>query len=233
MTPEQALELVQKLGLASYYNNPEPPSHSNNHTNQNPGFPHNNGAHNLNYRENEPPSSPLDMFPTSYRPGSGPSTIDAQIMRAQLSNFSPFSPDPSLYLDEHQNNRDAIGSMRHDPLSKSYASAFGDQGVMHLGGKISPASTATSHGARSNSGSGTPRYGQFFEPAAPHLLARSSSRQDSGMQRGSPPHQRSPGRDVEFEQESIHDLNGTLASLDLDNSQGSWRQILSSSSPSS
>lgn len=127
-----------------------------------------------------------------------------------------------MYLDETK-ARESISGMRHDQHSKAYVSGFGDHG-----GKISPANVG---GARSHSGTGTPRYGgQFFDPGAPHLLA--------GMQRlGSPPNQnqRSPGREAEFEQESIHDLNGTLASLDLDSSHGTgaWRQLLNNSTPSS
>jgi len=235
ITPEQALELVHKLGLVSYLTNPEPSSYVSNSSNH--GFLPTSASSSINYRDDEASVSALNMFPSAYRSSSGSSAVDEQIMRTQLStNFSPFSPDPNLYTEVK--NREPSGALRHESFhpSKSYAGVGDMQGGSSSSGKASPNAT-TSHAARSG-GTDSPRYGQFFESSAPHLLARSSSRQEVSavIHRTSPPRKLSPGREIEFDgQDSIHDLNGTLASLDLDSSQGpgSWRQIAKSSSSSS
>jgi hypothetical protein len=222
ITPEQALELVHKLGLASYFANPEPSSHISNSSNH--GFMTTNTAPGVNYREDEIVASALNIFPNSYRPSSSSNTIDEQIMRSQLStHFSPFSPDPNLYTDIK--NMESSGSLRQECFNstKSYANVGDVQGgSTSTGGKVSPNATS-SHMSRPGNGAESPRYGQFFEGPAPHLLARSSSRQEAsaGVHRSSPPRKLSPGREPEFDgHDTIHDLNGTLASLDLDNSQG-------------
>lgn len=212
---------MHKLGLANYFANPEPSSHVSNSSNH--GFMPSNTVSGVNYREEEAIASALNMFPATYRPSSGSGAIDEQIMRSQLStHFSPFSPDPNVYTGVK--NRESPGSLRHETFhsSKSYTSVGDVQGGSSTGGKVSP-NTTSAHITRPANGADSPRYGQFFEGSTPHLLARSSSRQEvsTGVHRSSSPRKLSPGRETEFDgHDTIHDLNGTLASLDLDNSQG-------------
>lgn len=116
-----------------------------------------------------------------------------------LSNFSPFSPDPESFVEEAK-SRDPPALARPEPLphpSRGYVPGFHLQEVQNGdGGRLN----------RKSSPPGPPlnasRYGSYLD-----MQDRAISRPD--------PSPRPLGR-AEVDHHDLEDLNGTLASLDLD-----------------
>lgn len=202
ISPEQALELIKKLGLTRFLNNPEPPAHSAGDK---------SGAI---YHGDEQLSSPIDRQ-FAHSPGGAGSSIDSQIMRSHMfNNFSPFAPDPSLYLESQKVPSSGSRSGKVSPITLSNTNSSG----------------ATASSARPNSASHSTQQRYSFYDAG-----RSSGRQDGLAQRASPTRKTPPRHEYDRNQtsDSIQDLNGTLASLDLDNQNRhghqEWRHIVNSS----
>jgi hypothetical protein len=201
ITQEQALHLLQKFSLQNYpsgYNNSEIESSLLNN-----GYSGLNGERKTNKEENSSGMS-------SFQPRSE--------MHRAPSNFSPFSPDPNnLYTSSESVRRDSGNSFsRLESLphpSKAYAPGFyplpshelklnTTQGHGGSQGKVSP-TTAT------GCPSSATRYG-FSETVDPPIN-RAPGRVEGPISRPS------SGQTSEIQEAGImHDLNGTLASLELD-----------------
>jgi len=197
LTQDQALQLLQRLGIQY----PNPPAATYNGNDAEHSFMNSIYSQQGLQEEIDPPFAP--------RP---------EILRTQ-PNFSPFSPDPnSLYTSSESVKRDLNPYLRFDsfpqpakPFSPGFFSHSQDlkvnTAVNVSESKVSPASASI----RPSSAS---RY-TFAENTDPLALIDGGhgragapiSRPHSG-QLVPPADKREPG--------PIHDLNGTLASLDLD-----------------
>jgi RNA recognition motif-containing protein len=225
VTPEQAMELLQKFGIQLATDRVMDNS-------QLGAFAKGNGIPTADLRstvtpQDDPLCAPLSA-PLSYdgfgygRPLPNPGLMGLRQNRSQtLSNFSPFSPDPNLFSQRPEPAVSAPPDLWSPP--KSYALGFGPSFqdpkiVGNTSGKISPPSVRPLSG---------PRYNSFLDGSAPAfqmsqapsghsdgVISRPSSGQTTGSGRG-------PGG-VEHEV-VIQDLNGTLASLNLDQTPELWK----------
>lgn len=209
ITGEQAIEILQKLGLANLLTQSNLSSDSGIIGRLN--SPPSGGG--IPFRDDESVRSSVDMFSHYRNQGVGP--IEAQNLRPPIpTSFSPFSPDLRMHADDRKTTQEPVGARPN----KSFSPAIGEnQSNIPLSGKASPVGSGS--GSRTGTGATTPRYGPFFDASANQFFPRSSSRQDSNTSahRDSPARTLSPGRNEFDGQDAIHDLNGTLASLDLDN----------------
>jgi len=151
------------------------------------------------------------------KPDAGPSSMSAFVPRPEIhraqSNFSPFSPDPNnLYMSSESARRDSTYS-RLETLphpSKAYAPGFFPSQDLKINttgnGRASPASTRPASGNRFG-------FGENSDPPAP--LNRASGRAEAPISRP-PSGQMASSSSGGIDSDRIHDLNGTLASLDLD-----------------
>jgi hypothetical protein len=211
ITGEQAIEILQKLGLSNLLTQSNLASDSGIISRLNPPP----GGGGIPFRDDESVRSSVDLFPHYRNQGVG--SIEASNLRPPLpTSFSPFSPDLRMHVDDRKMNQDGLRP------NKSFSPAIGgDPSNLPLSGKASPVGSGS--GSRTGTGATTPRYGPFFDASANQFFPRSSSRQDSNASthRDSPTRNLSPGRSEFDGQDPIHDLNGTLASLDLDNNSQS------------
>lgn len=163
-----------------------------------------------------------DTYATSFsaRSPAGPeATNHHHHVRSQLrSSFSPFSPDPNAYmLDDRK--RGSVDLVTADSLSQTFPPRF-DSGVLN-GNTI-----ADRPNGPLRASNGCHQYGAYFDGSIRSVEpSRSSSHQEpvsrpTSSQTSSQGH--SSRHDAHEEQDPIHDLNGTLASLDLD-SRSPWR----------
>ncbi|PCH40765.1 hypothetical protein WOLCODRAFT_162522 [Wolfiporia cocos MD-104 SS10] len=142
------------------------------------------------------------------------------------STFSPFSPDPN-YMSEGMRSQDPNNMQAHalPNVSQGYGTWYNPaQDEKLTNGKISPtALQAIRHSSaaqRFNSFvGGTASAGSQYEPS------RSSSRQDTAITRPDISRKGSQYTTHEQDHDAIQDLNGTLASLDLNNSPALWRNM--------
>ncbi|KAG9317332.1 hypothetical protein JVU11DRAFT_1531 [Chiua virens] len=183
LSPEQALQLLQKLGVNG------------------------NGV-----------GGPEALLIAESAFGGGSSH---HIRSQHHSSFSPFSPDPNAYaLDDRK--KGSVDLVTTDFLSQSlnpFPSRF-DSGVLD-GNMIADRSIGPFRVSN-----GPHPLGAYFDDSSRSAEAgRSGSLQESVSRPTSSQtssHGRSSRHDAHEEQDSIHDLNGTLASLDLD-SRSPWR----------
>ncbi|KAF9645757.1 RNA-binding domain-containing protein [Thelephora ganbajun] len=209
ITGEQAIEILQKLGLANLLKQLNLASDTGILGRLNPPP----GGGGIPFRDDENVRSSVDMFSHYRNQGVGP--IEAPGLRPPIpTSFSPFSPDLRVHADDRKTTQEPVGARPN----KSFSPAVGENSSnLPLSGKASPVGSGS--GSRTSAGTTTPRYGPFFDASTNQFFPRSSSRQDSNTSahRDSPARTLSPGRSEFDGQDSIHDLNGTLASLDLDN----------------
>ncbi|EGO02253.1 hypothetical protein SERLA73DRAFT_86524 [Serpula lacrymans var. lacrymans S7.3] len=228
MTPDQALQLLQKLGLSG-----APPQH--------PNETNNGGYSDLNIsnvvsdeklrslfmtsQQTDSASAQLyDVYSSAFggRPSSNGNTSEQhpQSRTQALSSFSPFSPDPNLYATEDRRNSESY--LRSDLLSKNFASAYGSLVAQGIDMK---AQNVIGNDKTVGSSSGSQRYGAFLDNSVRSFEASRAARQEP-ISRPNSSQTSSQGRsshyDSQEEHDSIHDLNGTLASLDLDQ-HGPWK----------
>lgn len=213
LTPEQAIQLLEKFGLTNMLN---PATSTATNGNQEPlaGIISDATGNRIGATNPFTPS----MF--GLQQGGGSSSGSA---------FSPFSPDPN-YLGEGMKPEDAHNaaqSQAFSNVSKAYSPWYNptqDEKVPSANGKISPTTLQTirppSAAQRFNSLLGE------ASSALPFPNGRASSRQEIALRpdlsrRGSQQLQEHFGGH-EHEQDPIQDLNGTLASLDL-NSPAMWK----------
>ncbi|OCH94515.1 hypothetical protein OBBRIDRAFT_124156 [Obba rivulosa] len=227
LTPEQALQLLEKFGLTNLLNSGNG-LHNGRHESQVQPF-----VYDINNRISAPLSPPLfPPQPMLQQPMAGPSG----------SSFSPFSPDPN-YLNEGLKEHEQGIPMQAQGLpqsSKGYSGWYhagpAEDRVASSSGKVSPTSVLR------------PSSQQTFrsllgEVSTPTFQPRNTGRQDvvisrpDASRRGSQTQVPSQGHGHDHDPETIQDLNGTLASLNLDHSQEIWKAgdnaHTSSNSPSS
>ncbi|KZT29449.1 hypothetical protein NEOLEDRAFT_1056354 [Neolentinus lepideus HHB14362 ss-1] len=225
LSPEQAIQILQKFGFTAFLNNP---SMVNSVMSENsPG-----GFVDLNATGDETPRNAMATSSNDNAAGFAFDRLDSASFALRTdtnvpparSSFSPFSPDPNLFPEELR-NRDSITPSRAEPLphpSKNYAPGFGP----------SPLQMQDMNGLDRN----TPKRISPVTPTSAHTNRPSVSRFNSLLGGASNPfdanrtgsrasfHEQEQRKEVDVhEHDLIQDLNGTLASLDLDNSQGSWR----------
>lgn len=167
----------------------------------------------------------------------GPNSFNA-------TSFSPFSPDPAFAPEGIK--RDGVSPNQMQGFSSSakgfapwYNSAQQDEQIQpNASGKVSPPSQMSRPSSRG--------FGSFLgdaQSATPFNVPRASSRQEAPIARPDIPRRSSQtlqSQEQHFvgvqdrEHDHMQDLNGTLASLNLDNSQGSWKsgnEVTSVTSP--
>jgi len=213
---EQAIEILQKLGLANLLAQPNLASDSGIMGRLN--SPHVGGG--IPFRDDETVRPPADVFSPYRNQGVGP--IEAPNLRPPIPTFSPFSPDLRMHADDRKTTQEPVGARPN----KSFSPAVGENSNnLPLSGKASPVGSGS--GSRTGTGTTTPRYGPFFDASANQFFPRSSSRQDgnTSTHRDPPARTLSPGRSEFDGQDAIQDLNGTLASLDLDNNSNNTQSI--------
>ncbi|KAH9482215.1 putative RNA-binding protein C23E6.01c [Psilocybe cubensis] len=208
LTQDQALEILQKFSAQGYYNGGGPSSSYEVSEIENALLTF--GAREEKKEEAPAPSASTSNFTSASRP---------EVTRAQ-SSFSPFSPDPNnLYMTSGTTRRESpysrVETLPHP--SKAYAPGFLSLqppelkvNVANNGSsseKVSPTSARPSSGARYT--------GSFSGDSEPHTsLNRAPGRTEAPISRPSSGQMSVPAADAD----PIQDLNGTLASLDLDRS---------------
>ena len=147
------------------------------------------------------------------------------------SSFSPFSPDPNYMIEGEKN----VGGGTQQPASaqnytaftggKGYASWYTasqpDDKSSNSSGKVSPTGIPV---PTARPPSANQRFGSFLADTQTGFQTRSSSRQEGPIAR--PDVTRRHSQVIltqDHEHDAIQDLNGTLASLDLDNAHGPWK----------
>ena len=226
MTQEQAIQLLQKLNLQGYFGDTTTLGSNigvNEGDNSTPSAGYNNatsstgmyGEHKihpalLTATRNEG-SSNYDSFSSNGFPAR------PEIHRSQ-SQFAPFSPDPNAYVSEFK-RRDSRSDMLPHP-SKAYATGFyplQTQDLQMTSGTSPGSVSKTSPTSVRPASASASRYNTFLESSnhpfpvnrAPGRPEVPISRPPSGQTAGSVPR-------IEQELDAMHDLNGTLASLELD-----------------
>ena len=213
LTAEQALQLLEKFGISNII----------------PGSNMDMQAEvgtSVNLQGNAEQASELLEQLDNY--GSNAFNSRASVQYG-ASTFSPFSPDPN-YLADNIKNMNAISQPQHFGFQgKQYSSWYGSQDEKASGnGKVS----ASMQARPPSTGQ---RFGPFLggEPSTPPSQgSRASSRQEGPIARPdlsrrpsqllTAPESYNPGHEQHHDS-SIHDLNGTLASLALDQGQASWK----------
>ncbi|KAI6148531.1 hypothetical protein BKA82DRAFT_992351 [Pisolithus tinctorius] len=218
LSSEQALQLLHKLGISSFGGQ----TGANGQDMGNTGHVGSKGA---NGSVEEKPfctnqvrpdgmiSTPFhDAFSNSYVPHSmATDALDYQRhmqphFSSSFSTFSPFSPDPGVLLLENRGNQskelsalDAIAHVEHVRGFDSMA-PDSDKVAEFLRGSIRMPNSSQ-------------KLGTYFERSPPRQepISRPNSGQTSSQGHSSQ-------CDPKEEHEPIHDLNGTLASLNLDHS---------------
>lgn len=239
MTQEQAIQMLQKLNMQQHNNLGNGGSDGSGSDNATVGGGYSNAVSASvfgEHRTHPPLQSNVDDSSRSYEsfPSNGFQSRP-EIHRVQ-SAFAPFSPDPNAYATDMK-HRDSFS--RADMLphpSKAYAPGFfpiqtQDLKVNTNGGgtaKTSPSSVRPPSATRyntflDNSNGSFPLNRAPGRPEGP--ISRPSSGQTSvgGGGGGRTDHE---GQDFD----AMHDLNGTLASLDLDRP---WKNTPEGSSSSS
>ena len=179
MTAEQALQLLQRLGLTGLLENQQNPSP----------------------QSAEPRPSELTASSTFggfelEKPRFMSGMMEPRQNRSQKeSNFSPFSPDPNMYekadlIPRHYAPGSGFGTLQTHESMK----ALGD------GSNVSPGSSLSQNGLQRFGGS------YFTDVRRREPVSRPHSGTPTGLNKDYDP---------------MSDLNGTLASLDLD--QSTWR----------
>ena len=200
---DQAVQLLQQMQVAGLF----PPTASGDAQNQ---------------AQPQPMPPPNDeslrnvVFSTRDTNGTSPFSIppdagfgsDVRTPRAGLSSsFSPFSPDPSLFHGSNPTSGPApkkpVTILYHPPSSTGFAQGFPS-------GPVLPHDASNTMGA--NGKITTPRYTAFYDQPA----AATISRPPSGSLSTSHTDQQDFFEMPEPDHDMITDLNGTLASLDLD-----------------
>ncbi|KAF8270979.1 hypothetical protein EI94DRAFT_650478 [Lactarius quietus] len=198
MTVEQTVQLLQQMQMAGLLN----PAASGDQSQPQAGALLNDETlRNVVFSTREANSgSPFGMQPSG---GYG----DVHTPRASVgSSFSPFSPDPNLFTGGDPPSQSAPKKpelLYHPGSSTGFAQGFPS-------GPAVPHDVSNTMGA--NGKVATPRYTQYYDMPAAATISRPSS---GSLNTTHPERQEFfeiPGHDHDV----ITDLNGTLASLDLD-----------------
>jgi hypothetical protein len=206
ITMEQAVQLLQQMQSVGLF----PPAPGGDvHCQQNQSHPQSTGPPNDESLQNV-------VFSTRDMSGMSPFGVlpaggfggDVRTPRVGLStSFSPFSPDPTLFhggdLSSGPMPKKPETFLHHPPSSTGFAHGFPS-------GPVVPHDVGNTMGA--NGKITNPRYTAFYDKP----IAATISRPSSGPFNTSQPEQQEYFEMPEPEHDLITDLNGTLASLDLD-----------------
>jgi hypothetical protein len=225
MSQEQAIQLLQKLNLQGYLGNTTAAG-SNSSVNEGdnltaPGY--NNTAASIFGEHKIHPvllTATRDEGPSSYDSFSSNAFPSRPEIHRSQSQFAPFSPDPNAYVSELKSHDSRVDMLPHP--SKAYAPGFYPLQTQDLQvtsansiSKTSPTSTRPASASASAS-----RYNAFLEGSNhPFSVNRAPGRPEAPVSR--PPSGQTAGSATQMEQnvqelDVMHDLNGTLASLELD-----------------
>ncbi|KAG5638078.1 hypothetical protein H0H81_001928 [Sphagnurus paluster] len=139
-----------------------------------------------------------------------------EIHRAQ-SSFAPFSPDPNAYAAESKRETFSRSEILPHPF-KPYAAGFFPSQVQELKVNTNVAATGKTS-PTSNRPPSASRYTNFLEGSNGYPPARAPGRPEVTISRpssGQTTQASASGREEGQELDAMDDLNGTLASLDLD-----------------
>jgi RNA recognition motif-containing protein len=234
VTPEQAMELLQKFGIQGFFDKSGSAAGSDGRVVD--GSPvgafakGNNGGITAEEQMRLGVPTSQDDYDGYSSTGLGRQLglMPVRQNRMQtLSNFSPFSPDPNLYTMDRQ-RKDSTLFSRPELLpysSKNLSPGFGSSSqdfkvVGSMNGKSSPPSIRPLSGSR---------YGSFLDGSAPPFqMNQTPARPEGSISRPSSGQTttsggRGAGSYEIAEQDFIQDLNGTLASLDLDHTHEQWK----------
>ncbi|RDB27828.1 putative RNA-binding protein C23E6.01c [Hypsizygus marmoreus] len=217
MTQEQAIQLLQKLNLQGYLNYiPGSLAENVNDSTTSGGFIGGNSNNSFSEGKTQQPvlvsrdeqSRIFEAFPSTAFPQR------PEVQRTQ-SSFALFSPDPNGYVSVPEPKRDSFSRSEGLPHpSKAYAPGFFP--CADSAGPQVPHGTTHSWRALA--------FGVNRAPGRPEAAI---SRPPSGQTIGPQTHVESEMQELD----AMHDLNGTLASLDLD--RPSWKSQPPESSGSS
>lgn len=244
LTAEQAMQLLEKFGITQFLNNPAPGGNANSSANAN-GAP----QPNLNVSTDTLQATPttaeqaaLDMI-NSHFDAFAPPSFDQQRPGSQFNApaFSPFSPDPN-YVPDSVKNRENLSinpggqSQSYPSSAKGYAPWYSSSqqdekmpaSATSASGKVSPTSAHASRPASARA------FGNFLgDQSLPFPPPnRASSRQEGPIARPDLSRRASHALPLSSQDQfaaqenhdrSLHDLNGTLASLNLGENQLSWK----------
>lgn len=250
LTAEQAMQLLEKFGITQFLNNNDGNNGNGNpSSNANSSSVNGSSQSNVNVSVDAlqaataAEQAAMDMM-NNHFDAFAPSSFDQQRPGPQFnaSGFSPFSPDPN-YVPDSVKNRENISvtpsgqSQSYPSSAKGYApwysSSQHDEKVtpsaISASGKVSPTSAQASRPASARV------FGNFLgEQHSPFPPPnRASSRQEGLIARPDlsrrsshalplPSQDQFPSQDHR-EHDPLHDLNGTLASLNLGENQLSWK----------
>ncbi|RDB20136.1 Protein NAM8 [Hypsizygus marmoreus] len=237
MTQEQAIQLLQKLNLQGYLDYiPGSLAENVNDSTTSGGFTSGNSNNSFSEGKTQQPvlvsrdeqSHIFEAFPSTAFPQR------PEVQRTQ-SSFAPFSPDPNGYVSVPEPKRDSFSRSEGLPHpSKAYAPGFFPvQTQQDLKVNTNVTATAKTSPTSTRPGSAS-RYNSFLESSGSFGVNRAPGRPEAAISR--PPSGQTIGPQTRAESETqeldaMHDLNGTLASLDLD--RPSWKSPPPESSGSS
>lgn len=227
MTQEQAMLLLQKLNSQGYLDNVSS-SLADNDSTPGPGGYANLVSDGI-FGEGKIHPSVLNTRNDAQFFESYPSNTyqgRPEIHRSQ-SNFAPFSPDPNAFPSEMKHRESFSRSEMLPHPSKAYAPGFfpltqdlKDSTSASATSKTSPTSTRPTS---------APRYNTYLESSNTFGGGRVSGRPEVTISRPSSG-QTATRRDADTQEfDAMQDLNGTLASLELDRP---WRSTPENSSSS-
>ncbi|KAG2073537.1 hypothetical protein BDR04DRAFT_1009972 [Suillus decipiens] len=189
MTPEQAIQLLQRLGLSG----------------QGSGYSEEKLRSLI---MNQPLSDSQLSYDAYPRPPSNTSSVEHH--RSHLtSSFSPFSPEPNMYTRRGSDSYDLL------PHSMNHTSRY--DGIMEFKAATTNSNERPVPPVRTPSGS--QRYVPFLDGSAKAFEGGRCMTRQEPISRPNSSQTSSQGRSSQYdvqEHDPIHDLNGTLASLDLD-----------------
>ena len=216
MTQEQALHILQKFTVQGYLHNPNIQyngSGVNNTAFTYAGSALGGGA----YHDIQTQGGVL-----------GPQSLDTYLannLRAQptesqriQSNFSPFSPDPNVYESDARRNEANSYSIPHP--SQAFVPGF----FSMQSSEVNPNANSNNGDMPTNSSQTDPhigassngRYGNYLEASGVVYAARRPDAAISRPSSGSTSGAGAAEREGNHDSSPLQDLNGTLASLDLD-----------------
>lgn len=230
MTQEQAIQLLQKLNLQGYFGDstatgPHPSVNEGANSTAPVAYNTTVSASMLGEHKIHPAllTATRDEMLASYDSfSSNAFPARPEIHRSQ-SQFAPFSPDPNAYSSEIK-RRDSRADVLPHP-SKAYAPGFypvqtQDLQINSGAGANSASKTSPTSARPASASASASRFSSFLESSnhsfpvgrAPGRPEAPVSRPPSGQMTGNVPQME---QDIQ-ELDAMHDLNGTLASLELD-----------------
>ena len=222
MTQEQALQILHKLNIHGYIDNI--PSILSDHARDNSTLTgsYANAVSDVIFGEGKIQHSALgaredgSQILATY-PSNGFSSFPEN--HHTQSTFSPFSPDPNTFMPEMKQRESFSRSEMLPHPSKAYAPGFlplqtqdptDNNAGTDATAKTSPTSTRPASVAR---------YHSYLDGSGPFAVGRGPGRSEMPISRPPSGQMTSNGSRVECEVQEfdvMHDLNGTLASLELD-----------------